>query len=201
MSAPTRAAGCRSRVRAALLGGLLAASCATYVDTIERGQRYYEDNQYERALALWRDLDRRGAELAPADRARFAYFRGMTDYRLGFREEARHWLAVARAQQLTARGALDPAWLERLDGALADLERDEPRGAGANDAVQTIELPPDAVLPEAVPPEAAADPGGTGTTRPAEPAAPPEPSLPAAPPPAAPRSHTPQAAVPDPERR
>jgi len=188
VSARARVARCRSRVRAALLGGLLAASCATYVDTIERGQRYYEDNQYERALALWRDLDRRGAELTPPDRARFAYFRGMTDYRLGYREEARHWLAVARAQQLTARGALEPAWLERLDGALADLDRDDPRSsAGANDTVQTIEAPPGAVQtieapPGAVPPEAM----------------PPEAMPPEAMPPEA---MPPDAAVPGPERR
>jgi hypothetical protein len=130
----------------------LGSGCATYTGAIERGQRYYEDNQYERALGLWRDLDRRGVHLDVADRARFAYFRGMTDYRLGFRDEARHWLAVARAIENAARGSLEPMWLERLDGALSDIERD-PAGSrpGAADVVQTIEVPAEEPAPPATP--------------------------------------------------
>jgi hypothetical protein len=120
-----------------------ALGCAGHSDALARGQRYYEDNQYERALALWRDLDRRGARFSAAERARYAYFRGMTDYRLGYRDDARHWLAIARAADVARPGGLDRAWLERLDSALTDLGRTPSRsGGGAADVVQTIEAPP-----------------------------------------------------------
>jgi hypothetical protein len=134
-----------SRARAALFGAGLAAvaGCAGVSDALGRGQHYYEDNQYEKALSLWRDLERRGVMLSPPERARFAYLRGMTDYRLGFRDDARHWLAVARGADIQYPGGLDASWRDRLDGALGDLERQawgiHPDGS---DVVQTIEAPP-----------------------------------------------------------
>jgi hypothetical protein len=131
----------------ALLGAL---SCAGYGDALARGQSYYEDNQYERALALWRDLDRREATFAAPERTRYAYFRGMTDYRLGYREDARHWLAIAKARDTAGSGGLGSAWRERLEGALVDLER-ETFGivADGSDVVQTIELQSHAPASEA----------------------------------------------------
>jgi hypothetical protein len=127
-----------------------ALSCAGYGDALARGQRYYEDNQYERALALWRDLDRREAEFAPDERTRYAYFRGMTDYRLGYREDARYWLAIAKARDAGGSGGLGSAWRDRLEGALVDLDR-ETFGirADGRDVVQTIELPSGAQVPKA----------------------------------------------------
>ena len=133
-----------------MIGVALSTSlaCAGHSDAIERGQRYYEDNQYERALALWRDLDRRDATLSPAERARFAYFRGMTDYRLGFRDDARHWLSIAKARDVDGSAGLGAVWRERLDGALADLDRETfgIRSVGS-DVIQTIEAPPDGAFP------------------------------------------------------
>ena len=129
----------------AVVGLSSALGCASYSDALSRGQRYYEDNQYERALALWRDLDRRQADFEPRERARYAYFRGMTDYRLGYRDDARHWLAIARATEDERPGGLGSVWLARLDGALADLGREPSRsGAESTDLVQTIEAPPGA---------------------------------------------------------
>jgi hypothetical protein len=154
-------------VTAVLLSSALG--CAGHSDALARGQRYYEDNQYERALALWRDLDRRGARFSAAERVRYAYFRGMTDYRLGYRDDARHWLAIARAADAARPGGLDRVWLERLDSALTDLGRTPSRsGGGAADVVQTIEAPPGVPLPD----EASLDdpPGEMppGATRPGE---------------------------------
>jgi hypothetical protein len=135
--------------RATLVSLSMAFACASYSDALERGQRYYEDNQYERALALWRDLDRRGADFSAGERARYAYFRGMTDYRLGYRDDARHWLAIARAADSAHPGSLGSVWLERLDSALMDLGRTPSRsGRGAADVVQTIEAPPGATAPD-----------------------------------------------------
>jgi hypothetical protein len=156
-----------------------ALACASYSDALSRGQRYYEDNQYERALALWRDLDRRGAGFSAAERARYAYFRGMTDYRLGYRDDARHWLAIARAADTAHPGGLASEWLERLDSALTDLGRTPSHaGSGGADVVQTIEAPPGAVVPSAGAPDAApgdmprgdSPPAGSGAPGSVEPA-------------------------------
>lgn len=128
--------------------GLLAACCVCLACAGERaallrGQAYYEDNQFERALAIWRNLERRQASLGSSDFARYAYLRGMTDYRLGFHLDARHWLGLAHVAHRKHPSALDPAWVQRLDGALSDLNRRQFGLTGVEqDAVQSIEAPP-----------------------------------------------------------
>ncbi|HEY3664868.1 MAG TPA: hypothetical protein VGL19_02665, partial [Polyangiaceae bacterium] len=72
------------------------AGCATYREDLNRGQRMYEENQYENALAIWRGLEDDSDSLTFNDQARYAYLRGMTDYRLSFRADSRHWLAIAK---------------------------------------------------------------------------------------------------------
>jgi hypothetical protein len=82
---------------AVLAFALSLAACSTYREHLNRGQRLYDENQYERALAIWRVLEGDMDSLSFNDQARYAYLRGMTDYRLGFRPDSRHWLAVAKA--------------------------------------------------------------------------------------------------------
>ena len=107
-----------------LLTALACASCATYREDLNRGQRMYEENQYEHALALWRTLEDDLDSLSPSDRARYAYLRGMTDYRLGFRADSRHWLALAKVTDQAHAGSLTAAWEERLEQSLTDLNQD-----------------------------------------------------------------------------
>lgn len=99
-------------------------ACATYREELNRGQRLYEDNQYEHALALWRILEEDADSLSPSDRARYAYLRGMTDYRLGFRADSRHWLGLAKVMDQAHAGSLSAAWEERLEQSLTDLNQD-----------------------------------------------------------------------------
>jgi hypothetical protein len=108
---------------------LAIGACATYREDLNRGQRLYEENEYEHALAIWRMLEPDMDSLALNDQARYAYLRGMTDYRLGFRSDSRHWLAIARAIEQEHPGGLSPQWKQRLDEALADLNRDVYGGA------------------------------------------------------------------------
>ena len=91
-------------------------ACATYREDLNRGQRLYEENEYERALAIWRYLEPDMDSLSHNDQARYAYLRGMTDYRLGeeFRRDARHWLAIAKAIEQEHPGGLNPQWKQRL---------------------------------------------------------------------------------------
>ncbi|MEY4548554.1 MAG: hypothetical protein RL685_4749 [Pseudomonadota bacterium] len=143
--------GARLR-RAGTAVGLLAAccglACAGERAALLRGQAYYEDNQFERALAVWRNLERQEADLSPSDFARYAYLRGMTDYRLGFQLDARHWLGLARVIRQEYPSALDTAWSSRLDAALADLNRRIFGLTGGDaDAVQSIEATPSSGAP------------------------------------------------------
>lgn len=130
--------------------GLLAVcceglGCAGERAALLRGQAYYEDNQFERALAIWRSLERHQPDLSPTDFARYAYLRGMTDYRLGFHLDARHWLGLAQVARQQYPSALDSAWALRLDSALSDLNRRQFGLTGvAEDSVQSIEAAPGA---------------------------------------------------------
>jgi hypothetical protein len=108
---------------------LALSSCVTYSESLNRGQRHFQANEYEQALAIWRVLESDIDSLSPGDRARYAYFRGMTDYRMSLRDDARHWLAMARAYDQAAPGGIEDAWRERMKEALKDLESDV-RGEG-----------------------------------------------------------------------
>jgi Cys-rich repeat protein len=143
-----------------VLGLVLAfaiGACSTYREDLNRGQRLYEENEYEHALAIWRVLESDMDSLDLTDQSRYAYLRGMTDYRLGFRPDARHWLAIARAIEQEHPGGLSPQWKQRLDEALADLNRDVYGGA---ETVATGAPPPGA--PPAPGAPAAAPPPGEG---------------------------------------
>jgi hypothetical protein len=90
---------------------------------LHRGQGYYEHNEYERALSVWRHLDPDRDSLDPLGRVRYFYLRGMTDFRLGYPGDARYWLGLAKASLSRARQALEDDELARLDETLAALNR------------------------------------------------------------------------------
>jgi len=106
-----------------LLSAVASASvgCATYRDELVRGQRSYEQNQNERTLGLLRALEPDVTKLATPEQAQYAYLRGMTDYRLGFRADARHWLAIARTYDEVSPGILPTDWKARMTEALDEM--------------------------------------------------------------------------------
>jgi hypothetical protein len=99
------------------------AACSTYADTLQRGQRYYEHNEYEQALAVWRHLEDDRDSLGPEGRVRYYYLRGMTDFRLGYEADARYWLGLAQASRAGARDALDEDEGKRLEETLDGLSK------------------------------------------------------------------------------
>ncbi len=122
-----------------------APGCATYTQDLERAQRHYDSNQFEKALALCRVLEDDLDSLSAADNAKYAYLRGMTDYRLAsvaqqgtnvadprraFRDNSRHWLALASAIDQKTPGGISPEQKQRLTEALDDLNKDVYGGAG-----------------------------------------------------------------------
>lgn len=116
-------------MRYAVIAALMLLGCSTYREDLNRGQRLYEENQFEHALAIWRVLEADTDSLSLNDQARYAYLRGMTDYRLGFRPYARHWLGVARAIDKQHPGGLNQEWRDRLEKSLEDLNHDVYGGA------------------------------------------------------------------------
>lgn len=100
-----------------------AAGCSNYADMLRRGQGYYEHNEYERALSVWRYLEDDTDSLGPAGRVRYYYLRGMTDFRLGYSGDARYWLGLAQASRGAARDALDEDEGKRLDETLSGLSK------------------------------------------------------------------------------
>jgi hypothetical protein len=125
---------------------LASTSCATYRQDLERARGHYNANQYEPALALFRVLEHDMDSFSEAEKTQYAYLRGMTDYRLsgmanqgttvadpkkGFRDNARHWLAVSVAIEKKTPGGLNADEKQRLADALTDLNHDVYGGAEA----------------------------------------------------------------------
>jgi hypothetical protein len=98
-----------------------AMGCTTYRDQLVRSQHSFEQNEYERTLGLLRALETNVTRLSTPEQAQYAYLRGMTDYRIGNRPDARHWLAIARTYDETSPGTLPADWKTRMTDALDEM--------------------------------------------------------------------------------
>jgi hypothetical protein len=102
--------------------GLALVGCQTYQDDLARSQRAFEHADYERALAIFRSLEPDLIDhFSLQEQAQYAYLRGMTDYRVGYKVDARHWLVVAHAISEAQRGVLPDDWKGRMKDTLAEL--------------------------------------------------------------------------------
>ena len=97
-------------------------ACTTYRDELVRSQTAFDKNEHERALGLLRALEPSMTKLSTPEQAQYAYLRGMTDHRIGHRDDARHWLAIARTYDDASPGTLPTDWKTRMTTALAELE-------------------------------------------------------------------------------
>jgi len=104
-----------------LLAASALSACATYEEELSRSQRSFDQNEHERALAILRVLEPDSARLSVADRAHYAYLRGMTDYRIGYKLEARHWLSIGAAIEQQTPGSLAADSVKRMNDALKEL--------------------------------------------------------------------------------
>jgi hypothetical protein len=112
-------------MRLVAIGILLAlCSCATYSDELSRGQTAYEQEQHERALAVFRALENDQSHLSAEEQAHYAYLRGMTDYRIGYKADARHWLIVAKALEAQTPNSLPSDWKSRMNTVVAELNEE-----------------------------------------------------------------------------
>jgi hypothetical protein len=96
--------------------------CQTYGQDLERSQKAFERADYERALAIFRSLEPDVTRhFSPQEQAQYAYLRGMTDYRVGYKVDARHWLALAHAIDSSQLNVLPKDWRGRLKDTLDEL--------------------------------------------------------------------------------
>jgi hypothetical protein len=114
----------KSAVVALLLTCGFASGCQNYRDQLQRGQGYYEQNQYEAALAVFRNLERDQSALGESEVVRYCYLRGMTDYRLGYPDHARYWLGLAKAANVEGSMALLADEEARLNSTLSELNEE-----------------------------------------------------------------------------
>lgn len=108
------------------------SGCATVSSDLARAQRAYESGEDDRAVAVLRALEPDVDRLPRADRARYDFLRGMADYRLGYKADARHWLALASTAEQSTPGSLPPDWSATLNDSLHDLNAAVYRGGVAS---------------------------------------------------------------------
>ena len=115
-----------------IITGLLALStgCANYRDELDRADSHYRAARYEAALTNLEDLEVNFGHLDATEQVRYRYVRGMTSERLGQREEARHWLALAREAVERWPSALDEETRALLQRTLVPY--DEAAGNNVN---------------------------------------------------------------------
>lgn len=103
----------------------LIGACAAVSDDMQRAEASYEQARYEDTLVWLRDLEDDAPAMDLEMRARYYYLRGMTEYRLGHRGDALHYLAVAREVAGDGGAGLRPEWRQIMDRTLVELT---PRG-------------------------------------------------------------------------
>jgi hypothetical protein len=89
---------------------------------LERATLHYEEARYESALVWLDQLEGDLACMMPADRSKFLYLRGMSAYRLGLRDDAVHYLSLARESVALDTNSLAPSLRTTLARALIVLE-------------------------------------------------------------------------------
>lgn len=99
----------------------LGSGCAALADDLHRSQEAYDSARYDAALIWLEDLEKDVPDMEPSMRARFYFLRGMTAYRLGWRTEALHYLALARETAGDRGESLGPVWRVLLTRTLTEL--------------------------------------------------------------------------------
>lgn len=97
-------------------------ACAATASEMRRAEEAYEQARFDAARTWLVDLEDRAPSMDDAMRARYFYFRGMAEYRLGHRLEALHYLEVARELAVEQGRQLREEQRELLARTLTELE-------------------------------------------------------------------------------
>jgi len=110
------------------------AGCAALRDDMKRAEDAYQQARYDEALVWLDDLERDTPDMNEDMRAKFYFLRGMTAYRLGHRDHALHYLALARevsGEQST--GTLLSDEYQLMERTLTELTPQDAAGFHARD--------------------------------------------------------------------
>lgn len=108
---------------AVLLGAVVG--CTAVRDDMVRAETAYDQARYEDTRVWLTDLEDDAPSMDVESCARYYYLRGMTEYRLGHRGPALHYLAVAREVAGDQGAGLRPEWRQIMERTLGELT---PRG-------------------------------------------------------------------------
>jgi uncharacterized protein YceK len=97
------------------------AGCASLRDDMSRAESAYDASDYDASLVWLTDLETQVPDMDMPMRARFYYMRGMTAYRLGKRNDALHYLALAREVAGPRGEGMRAEWQQQMERALTDL--------------------------------------------------------------------------------
>ena len=109
---------------AVLASAVAGIGCATYEQELGRAEEHFTHDEHEKALAGLRALELDWSALETRDRARYCYLRGMTDYRIGYKADARHWLIVAKALEGQTPNSLPADWKTTMNERIKELNEE-----------------------------------------------------------------------------
>lgn len=101
--------------------GAHLSSCAVVASELETATELYGDAQYEAALRWLDELEADAPSMTRSQQALFYYLRGMTAYRLGQRQDALHFLAIATVAADSEGATLRPERRSILERTLREL--------------------------------------------------------------------------------
>jgi hypothetical protein len=119
---------------AMLVTGTVLQGCANPQDQLARAERHYQDARYEAALTNLEDLEIHLSKFGTRERIRYEVAYGMAHLRLGQRADdhrctdshhcaqARHWLALARAEADLEPDAVTESAKSTITRTLAGLD-------------------------------------------------------------------------------
>lgn len=100
---------------------VLVGGCVSIRSDLERATLHYEQARYEAVLTWLDELEADLPRMNPADRSTFLYLRGMSAFRLGQRDDATHYLALARESIALDPDSLSASLQSTLERALVVL--------------------------------------------------------------------------------
>jgi len=109
-----------ARALIVLMASLLFG-CAAVSDDLRRAEDAFNNNYYQDALTWLVDLEDDAPTMDDESMARYYYLRGRTEYLLGHRSNALHYLAVAREVAGDQGAGLRPEWRQQMDRTLEEL--------------------------------------------------------------------------------
>jgi len=96
-------------------------SCTSLGDDVQRAERAFHEARYEDVEVWLTDLEPSLGKMETPLRSRYYYLAGMSAYRIGKRNRARHALLLCREELVASSQRLPPEWMHNLEAALEEL--------------------------------------------------------------------------------